>query len=231
MKLLKDKNTILALVIEDNTNNGEWNNSENLEGELELCVKSWKKYYPNMRIVGICPSNKVPKNIPKEIEFYHHDFGYDFECGYFNIPLGLKWIEDNIECDVIIHIDLDMQLLKHIPDFELKNADIIIGRLNDIERKTFVDYEYTFESNYIIVHKNLFFFTKWWEKTSILEQRYRNIDKMRYIESEELAIDEIYNENIFNIKPIIDYQFGKRYPIENIKDKSKILFKHQHIGE
>ncbi len=229
MNVFKSKNTILALVIEDNSNNGEWEKAELLEEELQLCIDAWKKIYPDMRIVGVCPSNKLPKNIPDEIEFYHHDFGYDFKCGYFNIPLGLKWIEDNIEYEHILHIDLDMYLLKEI-NMSIENDEVIIGRLNDKEHKSIVRYEYTFESNFILTSKGTNFFNTWWDETMRLEKSYKN-DKVFYIEAEELAIDNMYMKNTNNIIPLIDYQFGKRYPIQNVKNISTIYFKHQHINE
>jgi len=39
-----------------------------------------------------------------------------YKCGFWNIPLVGKWAEENIQADVFIKIDLDMYLIRSLPE-------------------------------------------------------------------------------------------------------------------
>jgi len=224
-----------VLIVEGNNNTGWVGKSEQLEEELERCVYSWRKYFPDIPVVAVCPTSNEPnKNLIKklDIEYYCLGLEKDTRTGYYNIPIGLAWAEENIKCDIMIHIDLDMETLRRfkIPDI---TDEVYIGRLNDKESKSWhiEDVPYNFESNFIITKRNLGFF-KIWETTSRDWQRkLKDFDNEKYAEGEEFAIDTLYRDKVFNIKPMIDYQIGNRYKFDNINNYKNIKFHHNHINE
>ncbi len=231
----------LILIAENDTNSGEFNNSEPLEEELVLCVETWHKHFPMVDIYVVCPSNKtLPTSTINTlpIHYYNTDLNTDKQpCGYYNIPIGLEWAEQHLPKNVeyFIHIDLDMTTLC---DFELPHImddSIYIGRLNDTERKPFhlfKDMLYTFESNFIMTRRDNIFFTEW----NRITQNILNLIDSRHIyytEIEEFAIDYIYKwyNKKYNIIDMIDYQIGSRYPLKNINTPKNVKFHHNHLYE
>jgi hypothetical protein len=54
-----------------------------------------------------------------------------YECGFWNIPLVGKWIEENIQADVFIKIDLDMYLIRPLPEYLFYNLKKSVVGLHD----------------------------------------------------------------------------------------------------
>ncbi len=230
-------NSALVLIVENEHNCGEFNRPEPLVEELKLCVNSWRKYHSDIPIVAICPSDKGIKSDlvqALDIEYYQLNIKQNHSCGYYNIPLGLSWAEDNLKYDYFIHIDLDMILVRPLNLEELQRDKIYIGRLNDKEKKPnhlLMNIEYTFESNFICLHKEHGFLKRWQEVTVELYKRLDNQQNEFYPEIEEFAIDYIYQNDNYPIVDLVDYQVGARYPLKNINKPNQVKFHHNHIYE
>lgn len=243
----------LILVIENSkTNLGagvHWKNEEYtrpggepLEEEAIECVKSWRKYYPNLNIYCICPSRRLPQNKTidklKEynvtyIEKYFKETK-NFTCGYWNVPLACDWLESQLNEDILIHTDLDMKLIKPIPDKLFNSSLTIVGALPDEDRKDihiYPDILYHHESNFIISKREDCFYNTWLKELRNLETVYTNKTWERYSELEEFAIDSLYKSGI--IKTIQYYQIGPRYKARDIPDDNldQIYFIHRHPYE
>lgn len=228
----------LVLIVENNSNCGEFNKPEPLIEELCSCVVAWRKFFPEIPIFCICPSDKgLQDEIVKrlDVEYYCLNKKNDHQCGYYNIPLGLAWAEKNLSIEYMIHIDLDMQTLRPFVLPEVDDPVIYIGRLNDIEKKPFhlfEDVEFTFESNFICCRSDQGFFSEWQSRTEVIFQMMGSQNHEYYPEAEEFAIDHIYKDSErFKIVALTDYQVGSRYPLANIKDPMNVKFHHNHLYE
>lgn len=54
-----------------------------------------------------------------------------YNCGFWNIPLVGKWMEENIQADAFIKIDLDMYLIRPLPENLFFNLEKSIVGLHD----------------------------------------------------------------------------------------------------
>lgn len=55
----------------------------------------------------------------------------EFTCGFWNIPLVGQWAEDHLQADILIKIDLDMYLIRPLPDAMFDNISSTIVGLHD----------------------------------------------------------------------------------------------------
>lgn len=232
------KNALVLIAENSLENKGEFNRSEPLEEELAVCVQAWTKHFPEIPVHVVCPSDKgLPNNIVEKATFSYHQLNLDLshhQCGYYNIPLGLAWAEENLGLDNIAHIDLDMETLRR---FELPfDGRIHVGRLNKKEAKPFHILEgvdVNFESNYICAPANLGFFRRWNQLTEEFYKELGSQDERIYPEIEEFALDYMYlfERERYPLVPHQDYQVGARYPLKNIKDPHNVKFHHAHVYE
>jgi hypothetical protein len=246
---LVSKAFTLVLIVENNQNLGVISGvtPEPLEAELIKCIRSWNKTFPLMDIIMYCPTHRsLPQNIidiASKFGRYIHKEDPDtkeFQSGYMNIPVGLYHSMADVTTPYVVHIDLDMTILnpKQLIDYLYSflhdyTQTPIIGRLNDKERKRLTNPpwltrpDFNFESNFIIASKK--FFELWYYEAMILNSKSDELARFEIPEVEEWAID-ILNTKI-RINPIIDYQVGTRYPAENIKNYSQVIFHHNHVYE
>ncbi len=248
----------LILMIESSETNlgaGEhWRNEEYtkpggepLEEEAIKCVKAWRKNagkFKDIPIYCMCPSKRVPKDktIRKLKEHgvvyiqEHMPITERFSCGYFNVPLGCSWLETTLHEDILIHIDLDMQIIKD-PSKLIEipiGIDAVIGALPNEDRKDVHIFksDYHFESNFIVAWRNSDFYFKWYVEFLRLRRSFDK-DWERYAEVEEFAIDSIYLSGIKKIKPVQYYQVGSRYRAKDIPEEKldEVYFFHAHPYE
>jgi len=271
---MEDK-VILYLCIEGNNNIGcggsggknQPHQHRLLEEECELFLSRWynKKLnneFAKIETFLICPSNNPPtsKFVDEittkynKVHYIHcpHNIADTFPAGWFNTPLGGKWLEENIEFDKMIHLDLDMILLKEF------NKDYLnLG--NNIANCAVYDKEYRddydeingipkdFVTCFIISNKEGKFYNIWWEEQLRLQQHYESnfvldIKKneeiwWEYCNCEECAVDILYYNHKLKIGKIEDCQFGDSQGYGNMgyyTSKgvfSDIHFLHCHINE
>jgi hypothetical protein len=226
----------------DSTNDGP----EPLEEEAILCFSSWRKtadpQIRNVPIYCVCPSLRPPSDVTvKKMESlgvtYVHDhirISDSFDCGYLNVPLGCMLLEDVISESLLLHIDLDMTLLRR-PLRELErrfDGGTIVGALTCNEKKPWqhVSVPNNFESCFILSERGEKFFNKWFDRTMRI-LRDGTVPKKYEAEIEEFAIDEMSLDG--TVRPTFKYQVGFRYDPDLLEDDDLdgVIFHHNHMYE
>jgi len=125
-------NPVLYLHVESNKNKGgggfgAGQPNKMLEEEVIRCVKSWRVFggpYKDIDILCLCmtdnpPSDNIIKLLSNKGAKFKHQYDSEtdwFPAGWWATPLGGKWVENNTDYDFIIHIDLDMLLLRSLSE-------------------------------------------------------------------------------------------------------------------
>jgi hypothetical protein len=257
---------ILFTVIEANDNNINNNNSSIskvttprlYEDEAILCFEEWRKNageLKDIKIICYCPTHNVPSSetIRKlkdlnvtYIENYLPE-SENMEIGFFLVPLVGKIIENEYPDAYLIHIDLDMKLIKPIPDYLFENtADIYCGQydkyaVKDQRKLTNINpkWIYPLDTGFTVSHNSTKFYEYYWDRFINLykNDNYKKDEGWNLLNTgvyhlEEYVMDVIFYNNELNVKPINYYQIGEGYtkvnlfPDDKIKD---ILFWHEHI--
>jgi len=259
-------NTALVLVIENSEENigvGELYDNlepqrrgkEPLEEEAILCVESWRKnagvLFKDIPIFVICPSKKTPKEKTVKsltklgcvyIEKYFPETD-NFECGYWNVPLACAWFESFCPLSYMMHIDLDMKVLKPLdnigyPFFENPHTQAIVGIIPENDKKAFSPFNvgFNFETNMILAKTEEQFYSFWWKFVKEIEARIKSgtieIPDRFLSDVEEYAVD-MMDWNGWGITPLRYYQVGTRYRADDIPPQylDKVYFHHNHIYE
>lgn len=231
------------------------------EDEAVRCIKSWRRNGGWLKDIKIYVLNASRAEIQdKTIDalkslgaLYIEDYQPEtssFSSSFLNEPFCGKYFECIKPCKetTTIKVDLDMQLLKPIPQelLEISQNKVVIGQYDEKASKDqrgvlFADsnFKLPFDTNFIIASKPSHFYevyfdtcyngdflktTEWQE----LEKRYGSY----YIE--EFAIDWIASRPEAGdlLYPVTNYQYGEGYPaLSSYSDAEvqKILFLHEHI--
>ena len=110
------------------------------EQEALLAFQCWRTsggWLKDIPIYAICPTKSGISDRTRAafdelnvtyIEAYLSETE-NFSCGFWNIPLVGEWAENNLTEDILIKIDLDMYLIRPLPEelFEL-DAGTVVGR-------------------------------------------------------------------------------------------------------
>lgn len=230
--------------------------SEPLEIEAVKCVSHFRKYagktLKDIPIYAICPTERPPStqtiNLLSQYDVVYIEKFFEetrrFACGYWNVPLACSWFESHCPFEYMIHIDLDMyclrsfdELFKHFVDN--KDLQASVGVMPPPERKAYNPFVHTFdfETNFIIAKTKSQFYSHWWRAIKEIEYR---VDKGKihvpvnfYADIEEYAVDFMYAEQGWRIRPIIHYQVGERYEAKYIPDDGlkHVYFHHNHQYE
>ena len=234
----------LVTTIENNTDNKNakfLNTERRYFDESIRCFKSWKKHHPEVKIYTICPTkatlNKEEQKMLKDIgvEYIEKYFPEteDFENGFINVAVSTQWLEQQIKEKIIIHTDLDMELLKPLDSeiFEpIYNNKIICGKYDENARKCQrVDYD----TGFTIHNTNTRFYGYYWKKIKeILDGNIKLPEGVLYYDIEEYAMQLIAEEEKYQIHPILKYQLGEGYPsIDTFSDEElkNVYFWHEHL--
>lgn len=259
----------LWLHVEGNTNKGGGGRgagqpNKNLEEEVIRCVKYWQMYnmekYP---IYALCMTNNPPSmetlthlayNGVKFIWDYDPNTDW-FPAGWWNTPLAGLWMERNFNYNPLIHLDLDMVLLKpyKLPS-DWKNYDAVIPIYTEKDpddRQIDPDFMKTFITCYIVSNKG--FYRQWYYKMLDLAKiwQYKYPDLMKYSPDaakhkvskevwwdycnlEEHAVDVLYHKDDMNIKGLDKAMIGESQGYGNARDATdkeiwnNIYFLHYH---
>jgi len=174
--------------------------------------------------------------------------------GFDYIILGGKYLEEKYPKKIIIHNDIDMELLNlgifsFIDNIFLKDkTSIIVGNAKldyiDIHDIRHQDDEYFIADTCFIASlgKNNYY-SLWWDtyirlnniaipNKKILERTYLNLDSFDYY-LEEISMDYLINTKLKNKLTSLDnFQFGEGYnylDTIHIKYWPNIYYKHEHI--
>ena len=234
-----------------------------LEKEAIKCFKCWRENAGALKdipIYAICPTrNGVSEETIEEfktlnvsyIEEFLEDTLY-YECGFWNIPLVGRWAEENLLEETLIKIDLDMYLLKELPDSLLhksKTYDVVGDHdttfhkyLSSIDR-----YPNFFNTGFTITRREGKFFTKQLETLLRMEKHFEDETfeslygvKMEYSVNQESHLEycllEEFCVSIMVEEGVSIFPFSGFY-LETEENeltrpyykKDNILFIHEHI--
>jgi hypothetical protein len=226
------------------------------EQEAIKCFSAWRKnggWLSDIPIYCICQThnNVSLKTLQKfkELNITYIE-NYDsivesFSSGFLLLPYSGMYFEEskNIKENILIRIDLDMNLLKPIPESLISAAskNIIIGQYDvdsiKDQRISFKD-EYPFDTGFMITNKKFKFYKQWFDlccsNNLLNDATWKSIkQKLGDYYLEEFAIDYMFNHKLIkNIKPIQKYQFGEGYAsIDTFSDEQlkTLYFLHEHI--
>lgn len=241
----------LVTVIESDKVNIDSNNTSftrYFEREAVLAFTYWRKnggVYKDIPIYAICITKNTISDATKAkfnelnvvyIEEYL-DITDTFDCGFYNKPLGCKLLENIVTEDWLIHIDLDMYLMRE-PVIEFINSCMVYDstqqQFERIHRdKRVID---TYNTCYMVTRREDFVFTTWWGVLESLLARYNEEEfnklysNLEYRKLEELSFDLLSLE--LPIKNIPNSLFGETYtPLSNLRTEelAQVFFHHYHI--
>ena len=106
-----------------------------------------------------------------------------YTCGFWNIPLVGQWAESNLNADVLIKIDLDMYLIRPLPESLFDNLEAtVVGQhdhLAEMHLASISDqypaFKYFFNTGFTISTPQSQFFDKQMEYLIRMEQDYQRL--------------------------------------------------------
>ncbi len=209
--------------------------------EALKCFESWEKFHPEIKKYTICPTkatlNESEIEQLKEINVTYIEKYFpeseEYENGFINVDLSTAYLEEILEEDIFIHTDLDMTLLKKLPDSLFKGLDmgkIKCGMYDAESRKSQrVDYDTGFT---ISLRKSRFYDFYWKVVKQILEGIIKLPEGVTYYDIEEYAMGLIESDTYWNIIPLLKYQVGEGYPSVDFftdLELEGIYFWHEHL--
>jgi len=235
----------LVTTIENNieNKNSKFLNKERLYFDEALeCFKSWNKYMPEVKKYAICPTkatlNSDEIKILEDLNVTYIEKYFSetesFKNGFINVALSTAYLEDILIEDIFIHTDLDMILLRRLPESlisGLENFDVMCGKYDENARK---DQRVDFDTGFTISLRQSKFYNYYWD---IIRQFLNGIRELPegvlYYDIEEYAMEKISEDpkSPYNIISILKYQVGEGYPsVDTFLDSEvkDIYFWHEH---
>ena len=242
----------LVTIIENNDNlhiageRAENFRPDRMEDEAVLCFESWRKNggaLKDIPIYAFCPTDRPPSQetidkLEKLNVTYIHEVLPEtkkYTCGFWNVPIGCAWLEENLTEDIFIHTDLDMYLLKPLKEEVFACEKDVLARIGTLSGKRFTrtieEYPYNFETCFINSWRENRFYKKWYDLLKEMEPELASRKGIVYSEIEEHIVDWMHFDGGYKIEPIkYDFQFGSWYPINHIDNIDSVYFRHEHIS-
>ena len=245
----------LITVIESDKVNIDSNNTNYtryFEKEAIQCFTHWRNnagLLKDIDIYAVCiTSNNVSDYTKRKfeelnvtyIEAYHNETE-NFDCGFYNKPLGCKYLESKLDHDYLIHIDLDMYLMNE-PLIEWENSCMIYDARQQMKERVHNNESVVcpFNTCFMVTRRNDLIFAKWWAKLQEVDKQYRdnqdyfnlNYTNLEYRKLEELSFDLLSKD--IHIHNIPNSLFGETYTdLNDISDDEfeYISFHHYHVYE
>ena len=222
-----------------------------LESEAIECFTAWRKNAGELKdipIYAVCPTKNVISDITKEkfkelnvtyIEDYQK-ISETFTSGFLCIPLIGAMMEEQLTEDVLIKIDLDMNIIKPLPNKWLTSDPIIIGQYDDYctkHQREGIAEENPFDTGFIISKRDSGFYKHFFDMC----MKYMLSDDPDWLRVkaqtgdyylEEWVVDRMYAMKSFDIKPVQKYQIGEWYtPVQELSDTEldDVYFWHEHL--
>lgn len=266
--LLNPNTYCLLLTVDDHNsiNNQRLNQtnefpSRNYIMESIRCITAWRKrggYLADIRIIiDYIGSSELTDEV---IEFYmknkvtvvysrkhYEDFMKDYDYGFVGVHLtGYHLSKTDIVKPIIIHIDLDMELLQPIPPrfFEpLLSKECIIGgyREEDLPSQRTPLFNNSILNSDLIVTKSheytdISIYGEFLFNITIINQNYEKYQipsnkEYRLFDIEEYGVDKSYAERpeLYHVVKEDSYEQGEGYFEATNIDLSKVYFWHEHI--
>lgn len=226
------------------------------EDEAIRCFQAWRKnggWLKDIAIYCVCPSRNTIKKETQDkfkelnveyIEYFDKNI-FNYSSGFLTLPFVGQLFENNIHIDqnIIIRIDLDMQLLKPLPQ-EWFNVvclgSVVVGQYDKYsirdQRQAYSDF-LPFDTGLMITDKNYKFCDLWYKlcfKEYVIRTSQWQETKIKFGDYylEEFVIDYIYANKLAKIFPVQRYQYGEGYAsISTFNDEElkHLYFLHEHI--
>ena len=254
-----DPEKILLFTMIESDNKNINNNTGNVttprlyEQEAINCFTAWREkagWLKDIEIICFCPSNNKPSSetIQKleelKIEYIEQYLpeSETMSYGFFMVPLIGKLIEEKYHDKYLIHIDLDMNIIKPLPETLFSDNVIMVGQY-DIEssktQRNKLGWKLPLDTGFTISHTSTNFYYHFWNffKESLKKENYKKdtdwiAQGCELYFLEEYIADKLYNKNILPIKAIQYYQVGEGYvSVSELSDEnlSTVLFWHEHL--
>lgn len=227
------------------------------------CIKAWRMrggFLKDIKIIiDYIGKNKLPDELIKLFRdlnttvYYSHENYKDilskFDYGFIGVHLtGKKFSESVFTNPIIIHIDLDMELLQPIPKeffYPLLEKDCIIGGYRDEDlpsQRTPLFDNSILNSDMIITKRfdctTLNIYDLFIKDIISINDDYKSYQKpsekeYRLFDIEEYGVDKTFAEHpeFFHIVKEDSYEQGEGYFEVKDIDLSKVYFWHEHILE
>jgi hypothetical protein len=227
-------------------------NKRLFETEAVSCFENWRRnagWLKDIPIYAFCPTKNVITSRTKHsfenlnvtyIEEYQ-PITETFISGFLNVPLVGMLLEDRLTEDVLIKIDLDMNLIKPLPE-SLVNSDVLVcGQYDDYcaaqQRKMHEGWGNPYDTGFTISRRDSgfykFFFKVLMDTMNSDDPLWAEVRKVSgdyYLE--EYVMDKIAYTGLWNVQPIQKYQVGEWYtPVAEFTDEElkSVYFWHEHI--
>lgn len=255
----KIQKKILFTVIEGDRNN--INNNTNVistprmyEQEAILCFENWRKnagWLKDIEIICYAPTKNLPtsdtisrlKDLNVTYVEQYLPICERMEFGFFLVPLVGKILETENPDSTLIHIDLDMNIIKPIPE-KYFDDKVYIGQYDDssaMSQRKANSWENPLDTGFTISPSSKQFYNMFWrefrdlyfDKSYEQEEDWLNQDADNGVcFLEEYVADKLLNKNLMEINTIQFYQLGEGYAkVSDLNDEEleKVLFWHEHL--
>lgn len=214
--------------------------------ESVQCIKYWRKNAGLLKDIDIhinCPSEDIDplyKEIYKDFNVVYHNVKFEKhilnDYGFVNVHHTGKYFSEILDYDYFIHIDVDMYILKPIPDDVLnllQNYDCLVGGYDKenskLQRDPIISNE-LINTDFIITSKSFgkIFYNDILENYSYIYDNLDNYKNCREYDIEEYAADlacKNLRENIYIFNDIT-YELGEGYIFY---DNIIPIFWHEHL--
>ena len=227
-------------------------NKRLLESEAVSCFQNWRRnggWLKDIAIYAFCPTKNVITDKTKE-KFKELNVTYieeyqpvteTFISGFLNVPLVGKLLEERLTEDVFIKIDLDMSLIKPLPEELVNSETLVCGQYDDYctaqQRTVKEGWANPFDTGFTISRRTSGFYKFFFDvlldtmnSTDSEWEKVRAVSGDYYLE--EYVMDKIYNNKLWEVQPIQKYQIGEWYtPVAEFTDEQlkSVYFWHEHI--
>ena len=242
-------NTTFALILtvenKKSINNINNNSLEERDFEKESirCIKNWRLnggWLKNIPIYIHCPSLELSKETIQHYNDYNAVLLYNYiediykyDYGFINVHYSGKYFSSILKEDILIHIDLDMELLRPLSvdffDPILKNNfEVMVGGYSNSDyknqRKPLFGNR-IFNTNLIITKSKEYSFLDFYKE--MIKEYSSYPDKTDYYIDETLVEKVLLNQE-FNYLEQTYYEMGEGY-VNNLDTLPDIYFWEEHI--
>lgn len=246
-------NAALITVIESDQRNIDSNNTHHVrlfEQEAVRAFTSWRANagaFAQIDIYAVCITDNTISEATKRkfdamgVTYIERLFPEtrEFSCGFYNKPLGCKFLEEVLPHDYLIHIDLDMYVMRE-PLIRLETSCMVYDPIQRQVERIHADGSITetYNTCLMVTKRSDLVFAKWWDKLQALDRAYRDnpeyyheqYPNLEYRKLEELSFDLLSKD--IPVRNIPNLIFGETYtPLNEIPptELCNICFHHYHI--
>lgn len=223
------------------------------EDEAVMCFRNWRRnagWLKDIPIYTMCPTrNTISRETQHKLselgvtyieEF--HPITDTFTSGFINIPYTGMIFEGMLSEDVLIKIDLDMNIIRPLPQELVDSSVVVCGQYDDycskLQRHTNGQTN-PFDTGFMISRRESGVYKTWFDgivdimSNGVVDRHWESVrEKTGEYYLEEYVMDKMYNEGVVELYPIQKYQIGEWYtPVSVLSDEelSGVYFWHEHI--